>query len=176
MTKMAEKEFLVQAKGVSAHFRAQVEDLPPEEQEDLCIALFNLKTRIVTDEEDDRTFFEFSKALSMKGNSLFDEYAKEMHAFHSMPDNSAWFVEYGQGVDILKRALDSAAPEFLAEVVSDRCNVDALPADSGEHLVIRQHGLTPGLGDSVAEYFFNQTRETLAACIEAPRKPSGPRM
>lgn len=173
---MADKEFVVRAKGVSEHFQAQVENLPPEEQEDLCIALFNMKTRIVTDEEDDRTFFEFSKALSMKGNCLFDEYSKEMHHFSSMPDNSAWFVEYGQGVDILKRALGTAAPEFLAEVVADRCNVDALPDNAGERIVIRQHALTPGIGDTTAEYFFKNTRETLAACIEAPRRSTGPRM
>lgn len=173
---MANKEFLVQAKGVGSHFRSQVDDLLPEEQEDLCIALFNMKTRIVTDEEDDRTFFEFSKALSMKGNALFDEYSKEMHSFFSMPDNSAWFVEYGQGVAILKRALESAAPEFLAEVVADRCNVEALPDESGERIIIRQHAPTPGLGDGTAEYFFKNTRESLAACIDAPRQSAGPRM
>lgn len=173
---MVEKEFLVRAKGVSEHFLSQVDDLGPEEQEDLCIALFNLKTRIVTDEEDDRTFFEFSKAMSMKGNALFDEFSKEMHHFSSMPDNSAWFVEYAQGVDILRRALENAAPEFLAEVIADRCNVEALPDESGERIIIRQHALTPGIGDTTAEYFFKETRETLADYIDVPRQSAGPRM
>jgi hypothetical protein len=53
---MSEKEFLVQVENVSVHLSALVEDLLPEEQEDVCIALFNVKTRIVTDEEDGRTF------------------------------------------------------------------------------------------------------------------------
>jgi uncharacterized protein (DUF4213/DUF364 family) len=112
----------------------------------------------------------------MTGNALFDEYSKELHALSSEPDNSGWFIEYGEGLDILKRALGSAAAEFLAEVVADRCNVEAMPDESGECIRIRQHAATPGLGDTTAEYFFKSTRETLAACIEAPRQSAGPRM
>jgi hypothetical protein len=72
-------------------------------------------------------------------------------------------------VDILNRALAVAAPEFLSEVVSDQYNVDAVPAESRDHLLVRQHASTPQTGDEVAIYFFKEAKKAMSDFIEDAR-------
>lgn len=170
---MSTREFSVPAEDVSRHLQANIGDMQFEDVEDVAIALFNVKTRIVTDEEDGRTFFEFSKVLSMKANSLFDQFSGEMHSFFSLPDNSAWYVDFEKGMSILNRALDVAAPEFLSEVVADQFNVDAVPAEIEGHVLVRQHATTVGVGDEVASHFFNEAKRILAEEAIKPRPAMG---
>ena len=164
---MSTPEFSVSMTAMSSHLQARLGDMMPEELEDVAIALFNVKTRIVTDEEDGRTFFEFSKVMSMDANSLFDQFTAEMQPFFSV--SSAWYVEHEEGVDILNRALAVAAPEFLSEVVSDQFNMDAVPAESRDHLLVRQHASTPQTGDEVAIYFFKEAKKAMSDFIEDAR-------
>lgn len=170
---MSTREFYVSAEDVARHLQSKIGDMPFEEVEDVAIALFNVKTRIVTDKEDARTFFEFSKVMSMKANSLFDQFSGEMHPFFSLPDNSAWYVDFEEGMDILNRALDVAAPEFLSEVVADKYNVDAIPAPVEGHVLVRQHATTVGVGDEVASHFFNEAKRILGVAEPAPKKAAG---
>jgi hypothetical protein len=164
---MSTPEFLVPMKAISSHLQARLGDMMPEELEDVAIALFNVKTRIVTDEEDGRTFFEFSKVMSMDANSLFDQFTPEMQPFFSV--DSAWYVDFDEGVGILKQALADAPPEFLSEVVADQYNVDAVPAESRDHLLVRQHASTPQTGDEVAVYFFKEAKKAMSEFIEDAR-------
>jgi len=168
---MSTPEFSVSMAAMSSHMQARLDDMMPEELEDVAIALFNVKARIVTDEEDGRTFFEFSKVMSMNANSLFDQFAPEMQPFFSV--GSAWYVEHEAGMDILRRALAVAAPEFLSEVVADQYNVDAVPAESPDHLCVRQHASTPQTGDEVAVYFFNEAKKAMSNFIENARPAAG---
>ncbi len=173
---MSTNEISLSAASVSSYFQGKLEDMLPEEMEDLSVALFNIKTRIVTDEEDDRTFFEFSKVLSMQGNALFDQFSGEMHSFSSMADNTAWFVEYSDGKAILDRALGSAGPEFLSEVVADQLNVDVAPIGSDGQLVLRQHATTQGVGDEVSAHFFNEAKRIMSGFNETNKPAVGPRI
>lgn len=164
---MSTPEFAVSMTAMSSHLQARLGDMMPEELEDVAIALFNVKTRIVIDDDDGRAFFEFSKVMSMDANSLFDQFTPGMQPFFSV--SSAWYVEHAEGMDILNRALAVADPEFLSEVVADQYNVDAVPAESSDQLLIRQHASTPQTGDEVAVYFFKEAKKAMSEFIEDSR-------